>query len=48
LPIIDQSPEVGSTVMLGGYQQDHPLVLMWQVVPERNSNHPFRVARHPV
>jgi hypothetical protein len=28
LPIIDQSPEVGSTVMLGGYQQDHPLVLM--------------------
>jgi protease YdgD len=28
LPIIDQSPEVGSTAMLGGYQQDHPLVLM--------------------
>jgi protease YdgD len=28
LPIIDQVPEIGSTVMLGGYQQDHPLVLM--------------------
>jgi protease YdgD len=28
LPIIDQPPELGSTVMLGGYQQDHPLVLM--------------------
>jgi len=28
LPIIDHSPEMGSTVMLGGYQQDHPLVLM--------------------
>jgi protease YdgD len=28
LPIIDHLPEVGSTVMLGGYQQDHPLVLM--------------------
>ena len=27
LPMIDQSPEVGSKVMLGGYQQDHPLVL---------------------
>ena len=25
--MIDQSPEVGSKVMLGGYQQDHPLVL---------------------
>jgi protease YdgD len=28
LPITDHAPEVGSTVMLGGYQQDHPLVLM--------------------
>jgi protease YdgD len=28
LPIIDQSPELRSSVMLGGYQQDHPLVLM--------------------
>jgi len=28
LPIIDHSPEMGSTVMLGGYQQDHPLVPM--------------------
>jgi protease YdgD len=28
LPIISDTPEVGSTVMLGGYQQDHPLVLM--------------------
>jgi protease YdgD len=28
LPIIDHPPEVGSTVMLGGYQQDHPLILM--------------------
>jgi len=28
LPMIDQSPEVGSKVMLGGYQQDHPLALM--------------------
>ena len=28
LPMIDRSPEVGSTIMLGGYQQDHPLVLM--------------------
>src|SRR5438445_7665187 len=27
LPMIDQSPGVGSKVMLGGYQQDHPLVL---------------------
>lgn len=27
LPIIDQSPDVGSAVMLGGYQLDHPLVL---------------------
>jgi protease YdgD len=28
LPIIDQLPEIGSTAMLGGYQQDHPMVLM--------------------
>jgi protease YdgD len=28
LPIIDHSPEIGSAIMLGGYQQDHPLVLM--------------------
>jgi protease YdgD len=28
LPIIREPPEVGSIVMLGGYQQDHPLVLM--------------------
>ena len=28
LPIIDHSPAIGSTIMLGGYQQDHPLVLM--------------------
>jgi protease YdgD len=28
LPIISLLPEVGSTAMLGGYQQDHPLVLM--------------------
>ena len=28
LPMIGELPEVGSTVMLGGYQQDHPLVLM--------------------
>jgi protease YdgD len=28
LPIIDHPPGVGSTVMRGGYQQDHPLVLM--------------------
>jgi protease YdgD len=27
LPIIGEQPELGSTVMLGGYQQDHPLVL---------------------
>ena len=27
LPMISE-PEVGSTIMLGGYQQDHPLVLM--------------------
>jgi protease YdgD len=28
LPIIDHPPQVGSIVMLGGYQQDHPLFLM--------------------
>jgi protease YdgD len=28
LPMIGEVPEVGSTIMLGGYQQDHPLVLM--------------------
>lgn len=28
LPMIREPPEVGSTVMLGGYQQDHPYVLM--------------------
>jgi protease YdgD len=28
LPMISEPPEVGSTIMLGGYQQDHPLVLM--------------------
>jgi protease YdgD len=28
LPMTGEPPEVGSTVMLGGYQQDHPLVLM--------------------
>jgi protease YdgD len=28
LPIVSGSPPVGSYVMLGGYQQDHPLVLM--------------------
>jgi len=26
--LIGEPPEVGSTIMLGGYQQDHPLVLM--------------------
>jgi protease YdgD len=26
--MISEPPEVGSTIMLGGYQQDHPLVLM--------------------
>lgn len=31
LPIIDHAQEVGSTVMLGGYQQDHPLVLMTDI-----------------
>ncbi|HMD66007.1 MAG TPA: hypothetical protein VKG22_05085 [Stellaceae bacterium] len=28
LPMIGKVPEVGSAIMLGGYQQDHPLVLM--------------------
>jgi hypothetical protein len=28
LPVIGEPPEIGSTVMLSGYQQDHPLVLM--------------------
>jgi protease YdgD len=28
LPMIHGVPETGSTIMLGGYQQDHPLVLM--------------------
>jgi V8-like Glu-specific endopeptidase len=28
LPMIDHPPKLGSPVMLGGYQQDHPLVLM--------------------
>jgi protease YdgD len=28
LPIMGESPQVGSYVMLGGYQHDHPLVLM--------------------
>jgi protease YdgD len=28
LPMIADLPETGSTIMLGGYQQDHPLVLM--------------------
>lgn len=28
LPMIGELPEVGSVIMLGGYQQDHPLVLM--------------------
>jgi protease YdgD len=28
LPIIGERPELGSTVMLGGYQQDHPFVLL--------------------
>lgn len=28
LPIMGEPPQVGSYVMLGGYQQDHPLVLM--------------------
>jgi hypothetical protein len=26
--VIGEPPEIGSTVMLGGYQQDHLLVLM--------------------
>jgi protease YdgD len=28
LPVIGEPPEIGSTVVLNGYQQDHPLVLM--------------------
>jgi protease YdgD len=28
LPMARELPETGSTIMLGGYQQDHPLVLM--------------------
>jgi protease YdgD len=28
LPMIHEVPEIGSPIMLGGYQQDHPLVLM--------------------
>jgi protease YdgD len=28
LPMIGELPETGSTIMLGGYQQDRPLVLM--------------------
>jgi protease YdgD len=28
LPILAEPPEIGDLVMLGGYQQDHPLVLM--------------------
>jgi protease YdgD len=28
LPILSEPPEDGATVMLGGYQKDHPLVLM--------------------
>jgi V8-like Glu-specific endopeptidase len=28
LPMIGGLPEIGSTIMLGGYQQDHPLILM--------------------
>ena len=28
LPMVAELPEIGSAVMLGGYQQDHPLVLM--------------------
>jgi protease YdgD len=28
LPMIAEPPEIGSTIMLGGYQQDHPLILM--------------------
>jgi protease YdgD len=31
LPILAQAPEIGARVMLGGYQQDHPLVLMADV-----------------
>jgi protease YdgD len=28
LPIISELPEDGANIMLGGYQQDHPLILM--------------------
>ncbi len=28
LPLLGERPEVGAAVMLGGYQQDHPLILM--------------------
>jgi protease YdgD len=28
LPILNELPENGASVMLGGYQQDHPLILM--------------------
>jgi protease YdgD len=28
LPMIGKLPQTGSTIILGGYQQDHPLVLM--------------------
>jgi protease YdgD len=28
LPVISEPPEIGSSVMLGGYQQDHPLSLV--------------------
>jgi protease YdgD len=27
LPILSEPPEIGSSVILGGYQQDHPLIL---------------------
>jgi protease YdgD len=28
LPMVDELPEIGSPIMLAGYQQDHPLILM--------------------
>jgi protease YdgD len=28
LPMVDELPGTGSTITLGGYQQDHPLILM--------------------
>ena len=28
LPMIGELPQIGSAIMLGGYQQDHPLILM--------------------